>query len=288
MLIFRFLAKDYLGLWSILCYVLAGFGITGGWFIIQRGFRYVQASDEKSVLKDSRPIILYLRSFLDDPKKQRLVKYKIGPGQFVPDPRAEDMIAPFMSFIGPFVAARNPKDTLPQTGAYRLYIESKEWKKEVKKLILKSKLVIIQAGAISKSINWEIRECKNSLKPEQLIFFFPTNENRQMQYEIFRHNASVHFPHQFPEKIGPSVFLIFKKDWFPVFIKISAKKNDLIYAESLTKLVKRYDSNFVKPPFWKMVRKEKKWVLFSIWIALLVIIILNTIYGIKQIILIYE
>src|SRR5205085_4609358 len=99
----------------------------GFWLLtVQRSLR---ARDAREVMgQDSRPPILYLRSFGDDK-----------------DPTCEDDLKSIVKAVGPFIAIGRPGERLQTPGADRMYVGD-EWQEVVTGLMREARLIIVRIG----------------------------------------------------------------------------------------------------------------------------------------------
>lgn len=202
---------------------------------IQRGRRHLV---RVGLDADPRPPILFLRPFEQDG-----VNYFPRPG-LTPSSYAralltiahgtqyEDALVYAFRDVGPLVAIGRPGDSLPQTGAARVYFDRGDedgWRSRVKTLVAESRLVILQVGS-SPGLAWEVETVLSTLRasPDRLALAVPPPQVRSLrgwrrhrmrhaQYEAFRSRFSVLFPRGLPEALGPFQFLMFAADWTPVF-----------------------------------------------------------------------
>jgi len=176
----------------------------------------IQRADDV-IRNDTRPPVLYLRSFSDDKTIARAIGFK----------SIEQEMKLVLLDIGPFIAFAEPNNDEPtDPGAARLYASQEHWKQKAREEMSKARLVIIRVGD-SPSFWWEVEEAtKNKgVRPEQLAFLIPPE--KIVKYEGFRHKASEWLHCQLPEyktKWSPSGqhggILYFEPDGTPHFRKI--------------------------------------------------------------------
>jgi hypothetical protein len=76
---------------------------------------------------------------------------------------------------------------LPETGAYRIYVDDSEWKAKVTELMSRCRLTIMLGRTTTQGVLWEIQQALNIFRPEQLVFFFPSaSGDREQGYQSFR------------------------------------------------------------------------------------------------------
>ena len=90
-------------------------------------------SAQYALQKDHRPPILFLRSFSDDAAA--------NGGQ-----RFEELISPWFTRYGPLVAIGDPRDGLPDLGAYRDYVADENWQKLARTYIDAAAVIVMIPG----------------------------------------------------------------------------------------------------------------------------------------------
>jgi len=164
---------------------------------------------------DTRPPVLYLRSFKDDEKIARAIAfYSI---------EQEMKVALFE--IGPFIAMAEPDKPGPiDPGAARLRLHDDAWQQEVGKEMSRAAFVIMRCGQ-SHGFWWELSEAPKRVKPERLVLLLPA-EDEQL-YEQVRERSRQWLPCELPEyKPGKWPFsargaiVYFEPDWTPHLLKL--------------------------------------------------------------------
>jgi len=170
--------------------------------------RLALLSAEQIMANDTRPPVLYLRSFKDDEIIARAVGFN----------SVEQEMKLVLSEIGPFIAIAEPGKEPPDPGAARRSVAQERWQEEVIKEMLRSRLVILRIGD-SDGFWWEVREAAIRVRPERLVFLVPEGKGK---YEEFCQRARELLPCQLPEyKTKWSPFdshggiLYFEPDWTP-------------------------------------------------------------------------
>ena len=163
----------------ILAYVIGAlFGGLGGLFsqlgrsAYIQGKKHLASSAEAKLAEDTRPPVLYLRSFLDE-------KLDAAGG---PPPRTimlpsfitqEEQLVRALEDIGPTVAIGEPNEPLPEVGAARMYVEPARWKHVVTDFMAKACLVVIRVGRQSEGLIWEEEQALKRMQPHQVVFVVP-------------------------------------------------------------------------------------------------------------------
>src|SRR5215211_4673777 len=123
----------------------------------------IQRADEV-IRNDTRPPVLYLRSFSDDKMIARAIGFK----------SVEQEMKLVLFDIGPFIAFAEPNNEPPtDPGAARLYASQEHWKEKAREEMSKAQLVIIRIGD-SPSFWWEVEEAiKKRVRLQRLVFLIP-------------------------------------------------------------------------------------------------------------------
>jgi hypothetical protein len=192
----------------------------------QQAARIVAASFS-GPLHDSRPNVLYLRSFEADPATSFK---KVFSGFTTEEEQLADVLRP----IGDLVAIGRPGEPLPLPGAIREYATDSKWKELVLDRMRSAPLVIIRAGT-GPGLAWEVGQAFSTLKPKQIVvlvlnlsldeyrFFadqvrlhtriaLPPPEPCDMKWTIVdvRYNSTKALPG----------FVAFSDDWSPSFLPL--------------------------------------------------------------------
>jgi hypothetical protein len=228
---------------------LAGVGLTLVFLILFAGVKcytlgkQLGAISAQAILaQDSRPPVVYLRSFQDDATAA-------GGVSFVPPASAaegaimgavlgalfsfvgaiateEEQLAQVMKDFGPFIAIGKPGEKLPQVGAARMYLEDAEWRDKVQELMSRANLVVLRAGSTD-GLWWEVETAAKIVSPEKILFLLPYERE---QYDAFRLKAEKYLPCRLPDYLtgkkkvtAGSIrgILYFEPDWRPHFLERS-------------------------------------------------------------------
>lgn len=192
----------------------------------RKGKKLSVPSADDLVVRDPRPPVVYLRSFLDDPvasKEEPQSTEGAMPGMVYPGPTEEQQLDAIMNQIGPFIAIGDPNEKLPQLGAARTYVSGAEWKDRVLAWVLRAKLVVLRAGT-TEGFWWEVETVVKNVKPERIIFLVPLTP---AEYQAFRKRAETFLPCRLPDyprkkrSIGSIRGIIFfQSDWTPHFLEL--------------------------------------------------------------------
>ena len=178
--------------------------------LIRYGKRLGTKTAADAMLSDPRPPILYLRSFRDD------AKIILGVLNFGTRTEEEALVAAFDSF-GPVIAIGDPGESIPETGAARLYVAHDEWQRVAMELLDNARLVILYVGW-TEGVLWEMQRAKAHLAPEKLLLILPGDLTNSL-YERFRGRAEAAMGISFPTARENSRFVRFSAAWEPVFMR---------------------------------------------------------------------
>jgi hypothetical protein len=205
--------NSFSGLWLFVCFILSSA------FMWMRKRRQKPASNVFS--EDTRPPVLYLRSFKDDDITSRPIRESALPFSFTEEEHLVDVLNDF----GPCIAIGQPGEKLPALGAARMYVANDQWQDKVGELLISSKLVVLRAGK-TQNFLWEVEQSIRSVNPRKIIILIPKMKNI---YSQFRNLANKSFPRSLPENIGEANlfsgiaslhgYIHFDDDWTPNFTK---------------------------------------------------------------------
>ncbi|HEX8335718.1 MAG TPA: hypothetical protein VF621_03265, partial [Pyrinomonadaceae bacterium] len=171
--------------------------------------RYTTVDARQRLLRDSRPPVLYLRSFLeelpDDPLRSDLRT-------------DEELLDDVLREVGPFVAVGRPDEPLPPLGASRLYIPDADWQREVEDLMKRARLVVIKPG-LAHNLAWEIEQASALASPEKILFpLLDDSVRKERFYREFRKIVREKMGVDLPGEVGRAIFLCFGEDKTPYFV----------------------------------------------------------------------
>jgi hypothetical protein len=155
-----------------------------GVVLVRTGWKYDVRGARDVLASDTRPPVIYLRSFRDD------VRSPIGGGfgiwlkvvtWFLPV-SFEQELAAIMNRLGPFVAVGKPGERLPELGANRFYFRDDEWQTRVAELVQQARLTVILYGGTS-NLWWEIDHVLGSVSPDRVVLVIPERGKRTRSME---------------------------------------------------------------------------------------------------------
>lgn len=199
----------------------------------------IQRVDEV-IRKDTRPAVLYLRSFSDDKMIARAIGFK----------SIEQEMKLVLFDIGPFIAFAEPHNEPPDPGAARLYASQEYWQEKALEEMSKAQLVIMRIGD-SPSFWWEVKEAAGRVPPERLIFLIPS-EKMEVRYEGFRQKANEWLPCPLPE---------YKSRWSP----FGAPGGILYFEPDGTPHIREFKITWLRQTFWNLFAASLKFALRPVY-----------------------
>jgi len=146
--------------------------------------RAAALSGTEALKKDPRAPVVYLRSFVDDPKAAQTY----GTAQSSPLAQAvmgtsataalmsshteEEQLAKAFNTLGPFVAVGRPGELLPLLGATRIYLSDEEWRPQVDTLMRNAALLVFRAGN-TPGFWWELKHAGEILPKRKILLVLP-------------------------------------------------------------------------------------------------------------------
>jgi hypothetical protein len=186
-----------------------------------------KAADPAGPLNDSRPDVLYLRSFQTDTST---TFKKLTSGLTTEEEQLADVLRPF----GDMVAIGRPGESLPLPGAARIYATDAEWRGVVLDRMRSAPLVVIRAGT-GTGLLWEFEQAFSNLHPAKIVIFVMNISKRD--YSAFAEKMSTNFQLTLPDigtfsllraaidlRDNPSKmlpgFIRFSDNWNPEFLPL--------------------------------------------------------------------
>ncbi len=207
--------------WALPLLLLALVACFPAKMMLEVGSRHGLARAQEILAADTRPAVIYLRSFADETAQssdRRFVdrlKFTIGytlPGLDIPWRPAEQLaLAKCLNLIGPYVAIGRPGEPLPEFGAARKYVGDHEWQGVVGGLIEHAAGIVLEAGR-SDGLRWEIERVVLRAVPTKVLLVLPSWPN---EYAAFRAWANAILPRPLPEEMPTSRLMTFAAGWQP-------------------------------------------------------------------------
>ena len=193
--------------------------------IVSRRARRLTAVDAYRLMRqDSRPPVLYLRSFRDD--KLKLLSATLGrpslferftPRRFDP---FEEVIARHLAGTGPVIALNPPGTKLAPLGAARESLDSDAWQATISDWMAQAALIvlIIPPAAVTDGLTWELDTISASQHwPKTLILTPPVPADALSdRWRAFRDSCGAHWPFSVPltlEGPGPLALTFGDGEW---------------------------------------------------------------------------
>ncbi len=183
-----------------------------------QGLKHLSASVETILADETRPPVLFLRSFLDDGKTEAVSGFEQAILAFsaVRRPSYEQHLARVVESVGPLVAIGRPDEPLPELGAARLYVSDAHWRDVVTDLLGRAGLVLFQVGE-TPNLRWELDQVKQRVRPERALIFLPyglsrSRRKRQVDRRAFLDWAGDALAGLQPEELDNARFLYFDPD----------------------------------------------------------------------------
>jgi hypothetical protein len=168
---FWFILSEYWLLGTVAFFILALISVL--MFFIAESL--LVPSVEEIMLKDTRPPVVYLRTFdIDD----NVVVDKVAPHLSVTGRKDIDMesfLEP-LNAVGPLISIAKPgpgaEAGIYKIGAYRECFATKDWQATVTRWLEQAGMVIIAPG-VSPGIKWELNEVKKRFTLDSVIILIP-------------------------------------------------------------------------------------------------------------------
>jgi len=188
---------------------LPGSGLLFWW-----GRRLRSVSAETLLAQDTRPPVVYFRSFQDDLKFVVPINKRGGILGRTKYRTEEEQIVKQLKRIGPVIAIGDPRETIPLAGASRLYINDDTWPAVAEQLLASASLVVYRF-ATTPGFLWEVKRGREHIKPERFLLLIPKSK-----HDVFYSGRYTRFREQIantlnlPETLdGP--IISFRHDWTP-------------------------------------------------------------------------
>ena len=160
---------------------------------------------------DPRPVILFLRSFaLDEKRDSSNLTFQelIGPGLFME--------------VGPFVAFGNPDEPLPSTGAAKDFVPDVDWIQEMQQRVDSAGIVLIVAGE-GEGLRTELAYIANNKDPTRVLMITPSEEFSPPLTRLIFYNMLVQMGWRLPTDLPePSTLMVCNAKKSISYIKIDS------------------------------------------------------------------
>jgi TM2 domain-containing membrane protein YozV len=185
--------------------------------LYRSGWKYEALTAEEVLSRDTRPPVVYLRSFeVDDQivvtsgtRLARLGSYVAYTAVVSP----EQEMTWIMSRVGPVVAIGKPGERLPELGAARMYVSDDEWRDVVGDLLARAALVVIRAGE-TQGVWWEIEQSLTRC-PRQKVVIVAVGVEQQLANFDRRFAEAFGVPQRAPARERSALFTRVMRILFP-------------------------------------------------------------------------
>lgn len=250
----QFLTDEGAQAWGLIGGIALGIYVI--YLLLNRAYHLGLIPAEQLLAKDSRPPVLYLRSFQDDGKnnlhpisrvadlfglKNPRAEYKsrtllllpvlkllclvLRSGKLINLFRgrrthtAEEQFAAYFNRLGPFIAIGRPGEKLAMGGASRLYVGHDEWQHTVADLLPRCQIILLQPEE-TEGIWWEIIHIVQKVRPQLVLICLVNYAANQQRYEEFRLKFRAMTNITLPRMIGRCMFVCFGPDWEPKMMEL--------------------------------------------------------------------
>jgi hypothetical protein len=207
----------------------------------RRARRLGSIEARRLMLRDSRPAVLYLRSFGDDGLK--LWTATLGRLSFIEHftPRRfdafEEVLARHLSFAGPVIALNAPGTSLSPLGAARETIDSADWQSTIATWMDKSALIVFVAPPehVTPGLLWELETVSVHRQWAKTLLVVPPvrPENLERRWNTFLDATAKLWPSTMrPPVHNPSALVLVYRDnaWTTITAR---RRNEWSYGAAL-------------------------------------------------------
>ncbi len=194
-------------------------------YMILKGRKLRSQAIAQLVRSDTRPAVIYLRSFSSDtPDWFEITKGFLGGISTLLSSPEEDL-AEAVTDIGPAITVGKPGEFLPTPGAARVYIKEEIWHDAVEERLLASQLIILRAGN-SPGLWWELAQCVSHVRPERFLILvqrMPRAKYNEFAARV-RADLKLNIPSISSTFGWPIVsgIIAFQRNWEPCFLPLKA------------------------------------------------------------------
>jgi hypothetical protein len=193
-----------------------------GHLLARQGKKHSVEPGEQYLKNDSRPPVIYLRSFADETAEGgAMARFsKMGSkdlAKTVPpnSVQEQDALGYVFRKVGPYLALGKPGENLPELGSYKLYAANEEWQNTIRDLFQRARLIIFKAG-LTDGLRWELKELVESVDAVKVVMLLPA---RERDYPAFIRWANEIMPSALPERYPPHRIVVFTAAWAPRYLE---------------------------------------------------------------------
>jgi hypothetical protein len=251
--------------------------------LMRRGRKLMAASGEDMLAQDQRAPVVYLRPFTADAVGTSVATKFLGFRYFT----EEEQLAMVMNEIGPFVAIGDPRESVADLGAARIYAREGDWQRKVSDLVSRARLIILRAGT-SEGFWYELRAVHASVPPARVLLLAPADRT---EYANFCKRAREVLPHPLPEQLdvgarpllgNVGAVIEFDDDWRPRALPVVRSFTRTIFTApyvvrlklTLKPVFERLDMRWSAPPVARarmallIVSSVIGLLAFAVWLSL--------------------
>jgi hypothetical protein len=193
--------------------------------VIGRGMWALRAWEVTA--SDSRPPILYLRSFVDDTKTLPglglfLLLLLFNPMWLLMrrQPSLEEALARAFASLGPFIAIGRPGEVAPPPGAARFYVSHHDWQQRVTEVLIGCRSVVMVLGKIkgNDGLAWEVDQVFRTAAPEKIVLLVPPLDESEVRLRWEGYRARI--PGRLPPYQGSELLVTFTPSWEPLVRRV--------------------------------------------------------------------
>jgi hypothetical protein len=194
------------------------------YLLLRRAKKHTAVGGDTVLSQDTRPPVLYLRSFQDETSQQAVLHrftraalpertwLALGvPNNAVQE---QDALGHVFRKVGPYVALGKPGEELPELGSSKMYVPNAAWQERVRALIGTSRLIVFQAGR-TEGLRWELNELVRTVNPVMLLVILPVTTD---DYASFVRWANLVLPRPLPSEYPSSRIVVFDRQWAPAWL----------------------------------------------------------------------
>ena len=156
--------------------------------------------------RDTRPPVLYLRSFGDDALKLWTATFgrpslleRLTPRRF---DAFEEVVVRHFSLAGPVIALNPPDTKLAPLGAARETLDSADWQAAIIEWMSRAAVIVFVAppGQVTEGLTWELRQVGTSGHWDKTLILVPPlpAERLQARWQAFQAACGRLWPFTFP------------------------------------------------------------------------------------------
>ena len=173
-------------IYGILYLAMALGTVAWGTRIYRRARREAMMPGSELVKRDSRPVVLYLRSFLDDTDTAISLRARATDGRILPERFVkisfEEVVTDHLWGYGPVLAIGDPrtKGELVPLGAARDYETDTNWQEAATEFMRQSSMIVVIAGA-TRGLAWEVDTIVKQGLVSKLVILLPPLDASELQ-----------------------------------------------------------------------------------------------------------